>query len=94
MIVLQTGGAETGYPVFQDQFLGGAAIFAGTEQLVLAGNDSPGDPAVRVAVMNTDMEVLSNQLYPDVQMEVASVSSLDGEICVLGSTGFPGGKGM
>ncbi len=93
MIVLQTGGAETGYPVFQDQFLGGAAIFAGTEQLVLAGNDSPGDPAVRVAVMNTDMEVLSNQLYPDVQMEVASVSSLDGEICVLGSTGFPGGKG-
>lgn len=90
VIVLQVGGAETDYPVFQDQFLGGAAMFAGTEQLVLAGNDSPGDPAVRVAVMNLELEVLSNQLFPDVQMEVASVSSVGGEICVLGSTGLSG----
>ncbi len=90
LIVLRTGGAETGFPVFQDQFLGGASMFAGTEQLVLAGNDSPGDPAVRVAVMNQELEVLSNQLFPDIQMEVATVSSMGDEICVLGSTWLSG----
>ena len=88
--VLQAGGAETDYPVFQDQFLGGAAMHPGLEHLLLAGNDSPDNAAVRLAMMNTDMEVLSNQLFPDVQMEVASVSSVGGETCVLGSTGLSG----
>ncbi len=90
VVVLQVGGAESRYPAFEDQFMGGVSMFPGMEHLLLAGNDDPSNGPVRVAVINQDMEVLSNQLFPDVQMEVVSVSLVDGETCVLGSTGLNG----
>ena len=79
----QIGG---GSAVFQGQFEGGVHTVSPGEELTVAGNDSPGDGPVRVAVTDSELNVLSNQLYPSCVMDVAGAACINGETCILGSS--------
>ncbi len=71
---------------FQDQFMERAVMVPMGNQLMVAGNDFPDVPSVRVAVLDDNLELLSNNDYQGMNMMVADVSSVGGEYCVLGST--------
>ena len=79
------GGADLTLE-FQDQFMETAVMSSQPDHLVIAGNDHPGDTSIRIATIDGDFALASNILYPGLNMIVADVSMVNGEICVLGST--------
>ena len=89
-VLIQVGGANSVPAVFPEEFLGGVFMEPMAGGITLAGNDLPGDGEVRTAFLDDQLTVLSDQLYPECVMDVADVSYIDGETCVLGSSGQSG----